>query len=940
LTPDVAERWRQADALFQQALALPAADRPALLDAACGHDPELRAEVEGLLAALDDADAFLEERPEWPALADGPGAFTEEPAPERIGPYRVLGELGRGGMGVVYHGERADGQFRQRVAIKTIRAGLAGSAAAERFRQERALLARLEHPGITRLLDGGLDAAGRPWLAMEYVEGEPITTYADRRKLPVDARLRLFCAACGAVHYAHQRLVVHRDLKPTNVLVGEDDAGRPVVKLLDFGIATLLEGGADGALGPLSLIETQAGARLLTPAYAAPEQIRGEAVTTATDVYALGVLLYELLAGRRPYRATTRSVFEAERAAVEEEAERPSAAVGRVEEGGPGAEALAALRGTNEARLRRRLAGDLDAVVLKALRKEPEQRYASAEALAEDVGRHLDGLPVRARKGTAAYRFVRFVRRNRVGVAAAGLVVLALAGGLGASLYQADKAEREAAKATAVSDFLEKMFSASSPTNGQGRDATVAAALDSAAVRLDAGGEPPEVEAAVRMALGRTYRDLGLYDEAEPHFLRAVALRERVNGPASNEASRAINGLAILRLRQGRAAESAALLRRTITLDRQNLGPRHPEVAVGLINLVDALIAEGDYDASETAAREGIAILRRVVTEGGPGDPTEHRLYLSTAINNLAGALYFRGDFAEAGRLFEESNALDRRMSGERHPDVAIGLNNIAAVRRVEGRYAEADSLYRRALAIRRAGLGTRHPDVAFQLTKLGDVLVEQRRLGEAEAAYQEALAIRRDLLGPRHPDLAPTLEGLGTVRAERGDFAAAEGVLRQALGLAREGLGDTHPATGRISAVLARTLHALDRPADAERLYREAAAVLREAQPQHPSTAIALAGLGALLVETGRAPEAEGLLRDALAITRRVPGGRRLTAEAESALGAALLAGGRRAEAVPLLRRSYAALARALGADALETRRARARLDAAAAAGSTPRPG
>ena len=446
MTPDALERWQQADAVFSEALDLPPEKRAAFLDEACAGDADLRREVERLFEADAQAGLFLETPSDWfdaPRLP-GPGVAAEGDRARRavlgqqVGPYRLLDEIGHGGMGTVYLAERADGQFEQQVALKLVRSGVATDEALRRFRLERQILAGLHHPHVARLLDGGVTEDGTPYFVMEYVAGIPIDRYCDEHRLSIAERLRLFCTVCAAVQYAHQNLVVHRDLKPSNILVTDDGQ----VKLLDFGIARLL----DPEARTLSPALTQTGLRLMTPEYASPEQVRGEPVGTASDGYQLGVLLYELLTGHRPYRLPGRLLHHIERIVCEEMPTRPSTAVVQIEEvevSGDGGtqsitpEQVSRARSTSIERLRRRLAGDLDNIVLMALRKEPARRYASVGNLEADIQRHLTGLPVRARPDTLVYRATKFVRRNWIGVAATLLVMLSLVAGLTVALWQA-----------------------------------------------------------------------------------------------------------------------------------------------------------------------------------------------------------------------------------------------------------------------------------------------------------------------------------------------------------------------------------------------------------------------------------------------------------------------------------------------------------------------
>lgn len=417
-----AARWQQIKALLGAALDLPRADRAGFLDRECAGDTSLRAEVESLLAANDAADGFLETSPVVPV-----SGFLEAAEPPsriglRVGAYAIVEEIARGGMGEVYRAVRADDQFRKQVAVKLLRPGLDAAFVLDRFRAERQILASLDHPNIARLIDGGVTGDGLPYFVMELIEGEPIDAYCETHRLSIAARIELFRAVCEAVHYAHQRLVVHRDIKPSNILVAAD--GTP--KLLDFGIARLVDEGESAPTAPRTLTEFRA----LTPEYASPEQIRGEPVTTASDVYSLGVLLYRLIAGRSPYRADASRPLDLAREILEQDPPRPSAAVGA--------------DGTGEARrLQRQLRGDLDTIVLHALRKDPARRYGSAERLAEDLRRHLAGLPVEARPDTWTYRAAKFLRRHAVAVAATVLVFASLVGGIVLALHSAEVARHE-----------------------------------------------------------------------------------------------------------------------------------------------------------------------------------------------------------------------------------------------------------------------------------------------------------------------------------------------------------------------------------------------------------------------------------------------------------------------------------------------------------------
>ena len=432
-------------------MALGAAERPAYLERTCGADAELRREVESLLRSHEQADGFLQAPPAELIAA----SFATLPAANlvgrRIGVYQILEEIGRGGMGEVYRAVRADGQYDKQVAIKVVRVGWNSTVLFERFRQERQILASLEHPNIARLYDGGTDESGLPYLVMELIEGERIDAYCDRLALSIDARLRLFGRVCDAVQYAHQRLVIHRDIKPGNILVTADG----VPKLLDFGLAKFLQ--ADEQLMDPTLF------RPLTPAYASPEQVRGETLTTASDVYSLGVVLYELLTGCSPYRTATRTSLEISQAVAQTEPRRPSAALAAAAPDSPGlsaaeaAQTISRARASSPSRLRRQLTGDLDSIVLTALRKEPQRRYGSVQQFAQDIERHLQGLPVLAIRGRWRYQVGKFMVRNKTVVAATAAVIVALVGGILVSMHQARVAQTERARAEARFSDIRKL---------------------------------------------------------------------------------------------------------------------------------------------------------------------------------------------------------------------------------------------------------------------------------------------------------------------------------------------------------------------------------------------------------------------------------------------------------------------------------------------------
>ena len=754
--------WRQVEDLFHAALEYPPEKRSSFLDSACGDDATVRGKIERLLARDENTSALLDE-PAW-----GPGFST--PSPEQVaqddamsnqlvGPYRLQRLLGAGGMGAVWLAERADEQYDKQVAIKLIKRGMDTDEILARFRNERQVLANLDHPNIARLFDGGTTADGRPYLVMEHVDGTPIDRYCDENHLNISERLELFIRVCTAVQHAHQNLVIHRDLKPGNILVTSD--GEP--KLLDFGIAKVLspEGGEHTAE------MTAVGQHVLTPRYASPEQVRGEPVATTSDVYSLGVLLYELLSGRSPYPADRSSAQVLRRLICEHEPDKPSTAVTRTTDAiaakdasqlPPTPEAVSRTRRfDNPKRLRGRIAGDLDLIVLKALRKEPEQRYSSAEQFAADVRRHLSHEPIWAGLPSAAYRIRKFVRRHRASVIAGAVGALMLiAGGTGLTvgLMQAVAARADAVRqariATAVNDFLNDMLMEASPgEHAHGAQATVEDVLDAAAQQIDSSfRENPEIEAAVRLTFGRTYNQLGRYDAAELHLRRSFDVRRKLFGAEHASVDEAANALGLM------------------------------------------YFESGEYDEAEPLARD-------VLSHEGTLYNADH-LNLAEARNILSAVLWARGEFAAAEPIHRDALEMLRRIHGVEHPDVATYLHNLGVLLWNAGDRAAAILPTTEALEMRRRLLGDDHPRVAASLSNLAAIWAEQGDYARAEPSLREALDMRIRLQGPDVWWTGDTRCHLGYCLMGLGRYDEAERELLAAWRLLVDGLGQDHFRTQR----------------------------------------------------------------------------------------------------------------------------------------------
>ncbi|MEL6442716.1 MAG: serine/threonine-protein kinase [Bacteroidota bacterium] len=864
------ERWARLTNLLGDALERAGAERAAYLREACADDPTLVAEVERLLTAHQAAESS--QRFASGVFDLAPAALAEAAPLPDIGPYRLVREIGRGGMGTVWLAERADGLFEQRVAVKLMRAGVVSEDQHRRFGAERRILARLDHPHIARLLDGGMTApmpgvgVGQPYLVMEYVEGVPITTYCRERALPLADRLALFRTVCETVAYAHQNLVVHRDLKPSNIFVANDADGtpgpdKPTVKLLDFGIAKLL---TDEETLDASTPVTRTGQALMTPEYAAPEQVRGEAITTATDVYALGVVLYELLVGHRPYAIEDRSATAVERAVLEAEPTKPSTALRAASP-----PALAA----DPTRLARRLRGDLDTIVLKALRKEPERRYRSAADLADDLRRHAEGLPVTARPDTPGYRVRKFATRHRAGVAASVALAAALLLGLGGTLWQAQLAQTEAAKATAVNDFLVGMLAAADPTE-EGRDVRVAALLDRAAADLDSSfADQPLVEADLRATLGVVYTELGLYDEA------------------------------------------TTLLERALALLRQAHGPQHPQAIETQSRLGRLAVLQGAYAYADSLLTDALQATRHA-----PGDAARANLY-----SNLGYARYVLGDYAGSEEAHREAVRLLEAQTPREEIEIASALGNVAIVLSDLGQLEEATPILERQVEIYRTHLGPDNSRLARALANLGSVYYDRALGPEAVAVLTEAVDISTRVLGADNTERGWALGNLGSAFTLVGRAEEAETAFRESLGIYQATLGEDHPRTAGAHLRLGRLIYLEGRLAEGMPHAERATAIWQAALPDdHPAIALGLMTMGEMHADRGAAVAAEAALREAYRIRRvALPEDHPDTAESASVLGALLAQHGTPAEAEDLLRAGYASLRRAAGPDDSRTQQA-----------------
>lgn len=794
------ERWRVLSPYLDEALELRTDERAAWLTAVSKRDPDLAAELSTLLAEHDavSAERFLEQ----PAAARG--SMAPPQAGQVLGAYRLLSPVGQGGMGSVWLAERCDGRFEGRAAVKLLNTALVGRPAEGRFKREGTILARLRHPRIAHLIDAGMSPSGQPYLVIEYVDGQRIDRYCDEHTLGIQARLRLFLDVLEAVAHAHANLVVHRDIKPANVLVATDGQ----VKLLDFGIAKLIEESAhreDGAPGGLT---REAGAAL-TPEFAAPEQVSNGIVTTATDVYASGVLLYALLTGQHPVGRALHSPAALMHAIVSVDPPLPSQAV--VDAGQPSAElaAHAGRRGTTPTRLRRELAGDLDTIVARALKKDPAERYASITAMADDIARYLRREPIGARPDSWAYRARRFAERHAVAVTVAAAAVLTVV--TVTAVYtvrvsdERDRARREADRAARVSEALTGLLSGADPIATRASDAgqSVRGLLDAGAARVQeqlAGS--PEAQAEILTVLGRIYRRYGVFDKAQGLLTQALISGQQVFGPEHLRVAQTLNDLGALQAEMGDYATAQHNLERALAMRRRLLGAGHPQVAVTTVELGRVYQDQGLNDRAEPLQREALEIRRSSL---GPDDRET-----AVSLSDLASVLRLKGDLEGARTLLEQCLALNRRTRGDRHPNTATTLNDLGLIALQQGDLAGAQARLDEAIDIYRQALGDRHPALAASLNALAHVWRARGRLTEAVTAQQAALDIARAAHRPDHQLVAIYMLNLAAVHVARGRTDLAEP-------LAREGMALRARASG-IVPQRRRTLAADDWTADAAR--------------------------------------------------------------------------------------------------------------------------
>ena len=849
-------RWHQIQSLFEQLVDTRESERAARLARACGDDTELRSSVESLLKSDERQGDLL-----MTAIGEAAESLLEDHQDrligKRIGPYRVVSILGHGGMSIVYRGERDDSQYQQVVAIKVLQHSTVHPRLRSRLHSERHILATLDHPSIARLIDSGDLEDGTPYLVMEYVDGGSIDAYCDSRTLFVRERLELFIQVCGAVQYAHRNLVVHRDIKPSNIFVTDE----AVPKLLDFGIAKLLAPESLSHTLPVTRLQE----RILTPENAAPEQVLGRPITTATDIYALGVLLYHLLTGRSPYRLLSYSQLQLERAICMDDPLRPSQMVVAKLSGEKDADCsrISDRRGLSPQRLRTRLIGDLDSIVSMAMRKEPDRRYPSVEAMVDDINRHLLGQPVRARHGDWRYNTAKFMRRHVLMVGAVAAVFLGLALFAGVLLWQnrriemaRDATAQERDRAQQVSAFLVDVFSRADPFNAQGKESTAKDLLDRGAEKISGNlSLQPEVRAQLLESIGLAYRRQGLSERAIPLFEQAVAIRRQERPLDKGRIAVALANLARALTDAGHLVSAQAYLEQAVVLSESSGESRAIETADILVQFGNfALEAKSDPKRAAELFGKALSIYR--------SSPGNQNLRVAATLNGLATAAVWSDDFALAEHYQREALQIFQATVSRNHPDNAVALATLGYILTQREKYVEAEQVLNEALQIERNVFGADNQRIAAIEGNLGILYDLEGDVPRAIAANQIALKIISDRLGTHHYMVGYYLDALATLYLKANDLQSADADARKALAIYAGTLPARHLYVASARQTLGEILLRRGSLDAAETELRAAWDInVGLAGPDNWRTARSEASLGWTLIQRDEAAEGEHML-------------------------------------------------------------------------------
>jgi len=765
--------WKKLSQIFDMVLTLPPEGRTDYIERVCGGDKELEHKIREMLAQLEESDRFFEERlekneeliKELDSLIADKDRDEDYYEGKTIGRWEILELVGRGGMGRVYKVQRVDESgIKQTGALKIIHKSLLTPTHMERFRLEQYILSGLQHPNVSGFVDSGITADRIPYMVMEFVEGDTILEYCNKHRLTVEQRLTLFITVCNAIQYAHKSLIIHRDLKPENILV----TGEGRIKILDFGIAKLL----DPDLFENSAIETQPGMRMLSLEFASPEQISGRVVTTSTDIYSLGVLLNKLLTGLHPFDLNNLSFKEVEKLVSEKNpipASKRFSGLAELSE----KKRFAAERGISPQEITKKLSGDIDAIIYKALHKDPERRYGSVDALITDIQRYQNNLPVFAQPDTFTYRAGKFFRRHKLGIAAVAMIFLVLISGIVTTMWQAEQARQNAREAEQVSEFLAQLFEGSDPNRSNDGSMTARELLDQGFERVQTElTDEPALQAQMLSMIGNIYSNLGLYDDAYLAIEKAVELYHSM-GDRSPEMATILLRFANLEYRLGNYQVAADASGESLDLIRSHFGDDHPETASVMNTLAMSLEELGDKEAAYDLYYRIINIRR---------DQPDQGSNLAVNLNNLAILLQEDGELEEADALFSEAVALVEDIYGFEHPFMAYTLNGYSGVHQDRGDFDRAAEDLQNALQIGRAVFPENHPFNAVVLHNLGSLFEDMEEYTEAATYFEDGLTLRRQNLPENHPDIATSLFSLGNTLIFLEKPSNAEPILREAL--------------------------------------------------------------------------------------------------------------------------------------------------------------
>jgi eukaryotic-like serine/threonine-protein kinase len=823
-------RWDRIQNLFHEAADLSPADQKTFLQEACHGDQQLLTEVQAMLHQDAGGHSFLDRNLADLAKQTLANSAPASLLPKTFGPYRILKLLGEGGMGVVYLAERTD--LGTQVAVKVLRDAWLSPARRERFASEQRTLAQLNHPSIARLYDADTLDNGTPWFVMEFVDGIPITQYCREHKSSVEQRLQLFRSVCEAVQHAHSNAVIHRDLKPSNILVKRDGS----VRLLDFGIAKQLES------LDLPIDQTMTGLRMMTPAYASPEQVRGDQVGVSTDVYSLGVILYELLTGQLPFDLTGLTPAEAATIITEHDSGKPSSAAKRISHSDP-----------NSLSVGKTAWADLDVLCLTAMHKDPLRRYRSVEAQIRDVDHYLNGEPLEARPDALEYRIGKFVRRHQRAVAAAAIifaVIVGLVAFFTMRLAKArDAAVAEAARTQRIQQFMLNLFEGGHQESGPSENLRVIALLDRGQQEARALNQDPRAQAELYETLGGIYQKLGKFDQADSLLQAALNRQKSISGPNSTEAANDLVALGFLRADQGNYKEAENLTREALVIDQSHVPQNSRAVAKATGALGQVLETAQLHD-------QAIPILEQAVRlQSVPGAEPD----LARTLISLAEANFLLGHYGQAESLNERALALDRQIYGEKHPLVAGDLLDLGNVQQQLGHYPEAEHYFRQALDINAAWYGNDNPETASAMTSLAQALAYENRYDEAEVLLRQALAIQENVYGKVHVHVAFALNTLGQLAIKRGDLQSAESDFSRVIEIYRAVYGDSNSRVAIAISNLAGVYSQRKEYARAEQLYRDAVERFTKAvSADDVNTGIAHLKLGRTLLREKRYQDAE----------------------------------------------------------------------------------